>query len=609
MLICPQCQFENPNTNKFCQSCGTSLTQKACSKCGTNVALNVERCPNCHAQTGVVWWAIISPDYRQELGTGDSSCLLGQRYQLLEPLPALQEEQQVEIQVRVLDCQPLQLSPLEAASSLEMPIPGIAKTYLQLQPQLHQVVPKIHDAWQQGEQQVLLIADRSDWLKLVDLWQDEKTTLLEILQWMYEVSGLWTALEPWHCRQSLLELTNLRVDEKGVLALQRLYAEAEKSLTVQDLGRVWQRLSQESGRTQFGALLQLLADIQTCSIPTIDDLRSRLEAIMTELKANVTSTPDLPLEAAGELEATPTVLKMDEEEVLVDSDMPTVVMPVQLVSLEDAGRTDVGQQRDHNEDFFGIETTLRKAVSPTSEVIEARGLYILCDGMGGHAGGDVASALAVRTLQQYFQSSWQQQLPTEETIREAVRLANQAIYDLNQKDARSGVGRMGTTLVLVLLQGTQVAVAHVGDSRAYRLTAAGLQQLTVDHEVGQREIARGIEAEIAYARADAYQLTQALGPRDENFVHPDVQFLQLSEDTLLLLVSDGFSDNHLVEDFWQTHLKPLLNSETDLRRGVGDLIDLANKYNGHDNITAIAIRAKVQPNQGSREEAGGQGKG
>jgi protein phosphatase len=137
----------------------------------------------------------------------------------------------------------------------------------------------------------------------------------------------------------------------------------------------------------------------------------------------------------------------------------------------------------------------------------------------------------------------------------------------------------------------------VGDSRLYRLSSKqGLEQVTVDHEVGQREILRGIEPEIAYGRPDAYQLTQALGPRDENFINPDVQFLELNEDTLLILTSDGLSDNDLIEEHWQTHLEPLLSSETSLESGVSNLIDLANHYNGHDNITAVVIRAKVHSN-------------
>ena len=153
---------------------------------------------------------------------------------------------------------------------------------------------------------------------------------------------------------------------------------------------------------------------------------------------------------------------------------------------------------------------------------------------------------------------------------------------------------------MVLLQDNQVAVAHVGDSRLYKLNRkSGIQQVTLDHEVGQREILRGVEPSLAYARPDAYQLTQALGPRDENYVNPDVQFLELNEDNLFILASDGLSDNNLVEKYWQSHLEPLLSSSSNLEQGVNALIDLANQYNGHDNITAVVVRAKVAPRQSS----------
>ncbi|WP_250123124.1 serine/threonine phosphatase [Chroococcidiopsis sp. CCMEE 29] len=625
MLICPQCQLENPNTNKFCQGCGTSLTSKVCAECGTNVELSEKRCPNCGTETGTVWWAIIS-EAREYKEQGENSPLTThpslpvgayldqqQRYQLLEPLIfAAESTVNAEAQVRVLDCQPFQLSLLEATSVnavIGMDIPAIAKTYIALKSNYSQV-PAIHDAWQQG-QQVVLVADRSDWQELNKLWHDEKTTPLQILHWLYDTVQLWAALEPWHCRQSLLELSNLRVDEDGKVGLQRLYPEPEagKALTVQDLGQVWQRLFQESQRTKFGSLVELLADLQAGNVQTTDDLRSRLKAIAQEFQTDFTSTSDLQpvsLPAGGSEaiavtlnnSATPTSQMNEPQDSLMRSDeLPTLVLPLQLVSLEDAGCTDVGSQRHHNEDFFGIETAIHRLEFPNSQAIQARGLYILCDGMGGHAGGEVASTLAVKTLQQYFQTHWQtHQLPTKESIREAVLLANQAIYDLNQQDGRSGVGRMGTTLVLVLLQNTQVAVAHVGDSRLYRLSRKqGLEQVTLDHEVGQREILRGVEPAIAYSRPDAYQLTQALGPRDENFVNPDVQFLELSEDTLLILVSDGLSDNDLIEHHWHTHLEPLLTSEASLQHGVSRLIDLANQYNGHDNITAVLVRAKVSP--------------
>ncbi|MEH2434690.1 MAG: serine/threonine phosphatase [Nostoc sp.] len=662
MLICPQCKFENPNSNKFCQSCGTSLTHKVCPECSTDdVPVNALRCHNCGTECGKVFWAIIAKetitkalgvekdegDVRVEGDEEDEGAISSslspssqiapgsyldsqERYQLLDPLPAQTETATInDVGVRVLDCQPYQISPIEAIlasqqSDLLTPsveasrIPHLAKLYIALQYQDQLGIPPIHDAWQQGNMQIVIIEDRSHWQLLLDLWQEETTSSLKILHWCYEMTQLWALLEPVGCRQSLLDLSNLRLDEDQTLALQRLYVESsnswsvtespedaegqtsailEQPLTIQALGRVWQALFRQSQRTQFGPVVQMLGDLEVGKIQTMAQLQSRLEEISIELEAleNATLPP-----ITEKNTAVPTIPQSDEPEDIISTtdDMPTVVLAMQLSSLEDAGRTDVGRQRHHNEDYFGIETKIQKLELPKSRILQGHGLYILCDGMGGHASGEIASELGVNTLRQYFQEHWiTNQLPTEDSIREAVFLANEAIYKLNQQDARSGVGRMGTTLVMLLIQDTQVAVAHVGDSRLYRLTRKrGLEQVTVDHEVGQREITRGVEASIAYARPDAYQLTQALGPRDENSINPDVVFFEINEDTLMLLVSDGLSDNDLIETHWQTHLEPLLSSGVNLEQGVTDLIDLANQHNGHDNITGIIVRAKVRPN-------------
>ncbi|MEH2264236.1 serine/threonine phosphatase [Nostoc sp.] len=661
MLICPQCKFENPNSNKFCQSCGTSLTHKICPECSTeDVPVNALRCHNCGTECGTVFWAIIAKETtgeafgvekdegnvvvegnEEDITSSSSLCPTSQialgsyldsqeRYQLLDPLPAQTETATIDVGVRVLDCQPYQISPIEAmlasqqsdllTSSVEArAIPHLAKVYIALQSQAQREIPVIHDAWQQGDMQVVIIEDRSHWQPLLDLWQEETTNSLKILHWCYQMAQLWALLEPVNCRQSLLDLSNLRLDEDQTLALQRLYVESSSSLpatelppedaeaqtpaipdeplTIQALGRVWQTLFRQSQRTQFGSVVKMLGDLEAGKIHTSAQLRSRLEEISIELEALGTAT-QTPIKEKNT--AVPTMPQSDEPEDIISriDDMPTVVLAMQLSSLEDAGRTDVGRQRHHNEDYFGIETKIHKLELPKSRVLEGHGLYILCDGMGGHAGGEIASELAVNTLRQYFQEHWiANQLPTEDSIREAVYLANEAIYKLNQQDARSGVGRMGTTLVMLLIQDTQAAVAHVGDSRLYRLTRKrGLEQVTVDHEVGQREITRGVEASIAYARPDAYQLTQALGPRDENSINPDVGFFEINEDTLLLLASDGLSDNDLLETHWHTHLEPLLSSGANLEQGVTNLIELGNQYNGHDNITGILIRAKVRPN-------------
>jgi protein phosphatase len=281
-------------------------------------------------------------------------------------------------------------------------------------------------------------------------------------------------------------------------------------------------------------------------------------------------------------------------------DMPTIVLPMQLSGLEDAAATDVGRQREHNEDYFGITLDLHKSELPFGSSVQAKALYIMCDGMGGHAGGEVASRLAVETLQTYFKQHWygkgKLSLPAEAVIRSAILAANQAIYDQNQAGDRLGSGRMGTTLVMLLLCGTKVAFAHVGDSRLYRFSRKqGLQQLTTDHEVGQREIKRGASFEVAYARPDAYQLTQALGPRDSAYVDADIEYMDLNEDALFILASDGLTDGDLLEQYWPNYIESLLSSQANLELGVQQLVELGNQQNGHDNITAIVVRARVQP--------------
>ena len=282
----------------------------------------------------------------------------------------------------------------------------------------------------------------------------------------------------------------------------------------------------------------------------------------------------------------------------------TMVLPMKLGCLEDAGQTDVGRQRDHNEDCFLISRSSQQYSDNYGHLTQAHGLYVLCDGMGGHDGGEVASTLAAKTLRQYFETHWPtpspgeapNPLPNESTIVEAVMQANQAIYDVNEQEQRAGHERMGTTLVAVLIQGTSAVVVHVGDSRLYQHSRRlGLQQVTVDHEVGQREIERGVDPETAYARPDAYQLTQALGPRGKEDLDPSVSYLTFTEDTLLLLCSDGLSDNDVVEDYLESHIDPMLREKIPLSTGVNKLVQLSNEVNGHDNITAIAIRLQVSP--------------
>lgn len=278
--------------------------------------------------------------------------------------------------------------------------------------------------------------------------------------------------------------------------------------------------------------------------------------------------------------------------------LPTVILPNRVVGLEAFGVTDVGNDRQHNEDFFIIDNRCTQIMDSESNQVYTRGVYILCDGMGGHAQGEVASRMAAETLALFFTEHWQDAMPSEAAVQEAIFRANQTLHTLNESQTRLGSGRMGTTLVLAMLQDTQFRFSHVGDSRLYQLTHKyGLQQLTVDHEVGQRDINRGVAPEIAYARPEAYQLTQALGPRSSNVLQVEVQSLELTEDSVFLLCSDGLTDNQLLERFQTTYLNPLLNFQISLEQGLYRLIELANTENGHDNVTVIGVRAKVLPAQ------------
>ena len=631
MLICPQCKFENVDSNKFCQNCGTSLAHKICSECSADMALDAQYCYKCGAESSTVWYALItqavdkvvsvvaetaklSQNLENIADDGGDSGLLSkfvldayldpwQRYRLLESPQEFADY----IEVKVLDCQPYEMSLIGAMLLHETKmdiktIPGLAEAYLKLQVDKNPGIPTIHDAWQQDHFQVVLLEDRSNFPTLLDVLRRDTVSPLEILHWFYQMTQLWELLETVNCRQSLLELSNLRLDEDQTLILQRLYIETplltpqppevldltqirengQQALTLKSLGRMWRTLFRESQHTPLDCVVQMLEYVESGNIQTLAQLLSHLQAIAEG--CNQEQPTSSPVLALGD----DTKNKSDEA--------PTLVLSMQLSSVEYAAATDVGRQRDHNEDYFGVDSQVHKIELPGNSQVTTQGLYILCDGMGGHAGGEIASQLAVNTIRQYFQKTWvDTELPRKESIRHAVYLANQAIYELNQKEARSGIGRMGTTLVMLLIQDNQAAIAHVGDSRLYWLTRKqGLEQITIDHEVGQREIARGIEPSIAYGRADAYQLTQALGPRNEDALHPDVMLFDINEDMLLVLVSDGLSDNDCLETHWQTHLQPLLSSSSNLVTGVQDLIELGNEHNGHDNITAILVRVKVR---------------
>jgi protein phosphatase len=699
MLVCPQCQFENPDSNKFCQSCGTSLTWKTCGRCGAKAALDTENCSSCDAPVGTYWRAIIRfatpaiamPKAKEDPPTvpdvENSSPMTPEMSLSLEdwingtatitPIATkidseitVAEEENTQIdagyniesllarfpnryldaesasdekegryriittasvkmdgdstgqwfQLKVLDRQPWQKSPIvilaqkypelfdrlkaepteENKTQLcqQTGIPPIALPYLQLE-QLTPTIPPIYDAWSADDLEICLLDDRSNWQIMSELWQEPDLNYLQLAWWLDEMLKIWKGLSRSNCARSLLEPENLRVDEDHNLCLQQLYSDSpDTSVPLADLARMLQKWLQQAETLQHEGLHRLLQEVISGRIHNETQLRAFMQnAALAQLFA--IDTENSSSQPIGETRARieTTMPEISSPELPEHQEAATMALPMKLLSITEVGCTDVGNQRDHNEDCFTIETEIKTQENGRGKTLRAKGIYIVCDGMGGHAAGEVASAMAIESLQSYFYAYWQDEMPDCSAIEQGILLANQTLYKENLSHSRSGNGRMGTTLAMALVQDDQLAIAHVGDSRIYRITRSqGLEQLTIDHEVGQRDIQRGVDPDIAYARPDAYQLTQALGPRDNNFVKPEIKYCELTEDCLLLLCSDGLSDNYLLEDHWQVYLSNLISSSANLEEGLRKLVDFANDFNGHDNITAVLVRIKLQPN-------------
>lgn len=246
-------------------------------------------------------------------------------------------------------------------------------------------------------------------------------------------------------------------------------------------------------------------------------------------------------------------------------------MPSPPVEL--AGLSDVGRRRAANQDAFAL--------------LAEQGIALLADGMGGHARGDLASALAIsaalRALIDSAPAPDRSGLPAAERLADAVAVANQAI--LASMATTPDADGMGTTLLAVLFTAGQLHVAHVGDSRLYRLRDGRLERLTTDQTVGELLAARG---DARHGRPPfANVLTQALGC--EALVTPELHALETARDDLYLLCSDGL---HGMLDKERIRLT-LLNFGANLGAATRELVRLANERGGLDNITAVLARPVI----------------
>lgn len=234
-----------------------------------------------------------------------------------------------------------------------------------------------------------------------------------------------------------------------------------------------------------------------------------------------------------------------------------------------AARTDVGVVRSGNEDNYLM--------------LSDRGIFIVADGMGGHAAGEVASEMAVQiTSEEIGSLRGLNDAEAGERMRTAIRTANDAIFErtLQEHDKRG----MGTTAtVLVLLPGRYL-IGQVGDSRAYLLRGGHLLQLTKDHSYVQEQVDAGLLTP-EQARIHPYSnvITRCVGASVD--VMPDIYFGSLQAGDVILLASDGLTG--MLED---EQLARIIGSDGGPQAWVDRLIAEANRRGGLDNITAIVVR-------------------
>lgn len=258
-------------------------------------------------------------------------------------------------------------------------------------------------------------------------------------------------------------------------------------------------------------------------------------------------------------------------------------MATAVVRYTAAAQTDRGRKRPSNEDAFGFSVE--------------HGIYVVADGMGGAAAGEVASSLAVDEVLRRLTAGRDAGVPLPGLAEEAVCAANNAIYSRAQRNRK--LNGMGTTLVALVAEERRVWVLNVGDSRCYRLRDGRLEQLTLDHSLVEEQVRMGRMSHSEARRSPLRNvITRALGT--QNCVTPDCFEFQAEPGDVFMLCSDGLT-RELSDKTIETLLDPKSDPKTNARSSSAAegilqarcerLVEAAKKAGGHDNITCVLVQA------------------
>ena len=386
--------------------------------------------------------------------------------------------------------------------------------------------------------------------QLSTLWKD--ATSLRQLHWLWQIAGLWQPLCAEGVASSLLDEVLVRVEASIIRLLQLNLDFAGMPPTLAQLGELWHQRIAQAKPAISDYLERLCYGLMTGEISHPDDLVISLEKALADCGKSLS------------------------------------------YNLTTSTLTDKGPSRQRNEDACfppsGTTTTVEKSAPIASTLI------IVCDGIGGHEGGNVASNLAIETISEQVKQLKLAEIENSENpligaLEQATHAANDQISDRNDREDRTGRQRMGTTLVMALAYQQQMYLTHVGDSRAYLITRTGCHQITLDDDVAAREVRLGYSLySTAILAPSSGSLIQALGMNLA--LHPTVNQFILDEDCVFLLCSDGLSDYDRVEQHWDTEILPMLEGKTQVEKVTARLVEVANTHNGHDNVTVGVIHYK-----------------
>jgi len=417
--------------------------------------------------------------------------------------------------------------------------------------------------------------------RLINRWKDAPP--LRQLNWLWQIAQMWDGFSEEQVAATLLDSTLLRVDGSIV----RLMELASPMPTVEGVD------SSLVEGIVAGAMVPGTIDSSLVAQPTLVDLARSWQPLAESAHQAVRAFLGRLCESLERQQLNSEQLSEHLSQAI------TVCASDQQLTYDLSVHTDQGPTRKRNEDACFPESGTTTQYT-SNAVKNAPQLLIVCDGIGGHQGGDVASKLAISTIQSNLAPVLAPESPvltaTELSlaIESAICAANDEISAQNDQAQRQARDRMGTTLVLALIRGAEVYIAHLGDSRGYRVSSRNCQQVTQDDDVASRQVRLGgsLYREVL-VQPGSGSLIQALGMGSSQSLRPTVQRFVIDENCVFLLCSDGLSDSDRVEQFWQSELSPLVLGEAPFSAAGPRLVDLANKYNGHDNVTVGLLSAQV----------------